>query len=202
MAELLSKKPAKSILKTSTSFEQPESQKPPDIQWDEMNILQTLHPPDKDYGHMKVNEPKTPFNYYIDEEGVEVNQDNEKDALDAALLTKKINLGSENLPKAMMQPDEDDDEGEYGDETEEERAKRKAFEYKRKIHYNEFYAVKLARKLMAHDDFGDDDDDNDDDDENIKREAMEESQTETTKTNGGSSDEELVQPCESAETSL
>ncbi|KAF5280481.1 hypothetical protein FQA39_LY18062 [Lamprigera yunnana] len=156
MADNLQKKPSKGILKNSSSFDKQEQttnsfvrRKSKETKWDEMNIIATLHPADKDYGHMKIDEPKTPYNYEYMGENV--------DELDAVDLAEKIRLGSEKLPKAMQIYDDDDDEDEDDKMlTPEERAKKKEFESKRKKHYNEFYAVKLARKLLEEEDEDDD----------------------------------------------
>ncbi|GLH15856.1 Protein phosphatase inhibitor 2 [Gryllus bimaculatus] len=159
MAENLGKRPSKGILKTSSSFEKPDApkKKHKETKWDEMNIIATLHPPDKDYGHMKIEEPKTPYNW---DEG-DVSGD-EPDGLDAKLLAEKIRLGAAVPPKGLVESSESEEESDE-DETPERKGKdkqlylalsqycpsqRKVFESKRKAHYNEYYAVKLARKLM------------------------------------------------------
>uniref|UniRef100_A0A0P4WU89 Protein phosphatase inhibitor 2 n=1 Tax=Scylla olivacea TaxID=85551 RepID=A0A0P4WU89_SCYOL len=150
MADNLSKQPKKGILKNSSSFEGNERHREKGTKWDEMNILATLHPKDKDYGHMKIEEPKTPYTKYN-----EGHSDDEQDGLDADLLAKKIQLGGNELPKALVEPEVEEELSE--EESAEEREKRKIFEMKRKQHYNEYYAVKLARKLMEDDSEEDED---------------------------------------------
>jgi len=73
MAEHLKKQPKRGILKQSTSFEQKELSPPPTSRskkshFDEQNILETFHPENKDYGFMKIDEAKTPYEYASDHE--------------------------------------------------------------------------------------------------------------------------------------
>jgi protein phosphatase inhibitor 2 len=67
------KQPTKGILKAPA-----DHKVHPGVQWDEMNILMTNHPPNKDYGHMKIEEPKTPYNYDASgSEGEAISDDDE-----------------------------------------------------------------------------------------------------------------------------
>lgn len=103
-------------------------------------MLQTYHPPNKDYGHMKVDEPKTPFNY-IDPALAET------DELDANLLAEKLKVAQETVRRASIHVEESSDEEEIV-ETNDEKVNRLEFEKRRKLHYNEASAIKLARKLI------------------------------------------------------
>lgn len=164
MAENLSKRPPKGILKSSSSFDNPDAPSRPnkETKWDEMNIIATLHPPEKDYGHMKIDEPKTPYNF----EGLQ--GEFEFDHLDSTAVAAKLAEGSK--PKIFEESSEDEEEK----ETLEEREKRKAFEAKRKRHYQEWQVVQLARKQLLEQDEEDEDEDgeneeNEDNEEDIEK---------------------------------
>lgn len=102
--------------------------------------MQTYHPANKDYGHMPIEEPKTPYNY-IDPALAE------QDELDASDLAEKLKVAQETVRRASIHCEESSDE-EALPETEEEKEKRIEFEQRRKLHYNEASAIKLARKLI------------------------------------------------------
>lgn len=138
MADNLQKKPPKSILRIDPN-KPSGSKRQKETKFDEENVLKTLHPEDKDYGHMRIDEPKTPYH-------------TPKDAapVDPKALQKKLEEQAGKLPKVMLSDDDDE-------LTAEERAKKKLFEERRKKHYNEYQQRQLAKKLMEED--SDDDDD-------------------------------------------
>ncbi|XP_059612689.1 protein phosphatase inhibitor 2 [Phlebotomus argentipes] len=143
------KKPCKGILKSSSSFDKHSvtAMHRKSAKFDELNVLQTYHPPDKDYGHMKIEEPKTPYNY--------MDSSISLDQLDAEVLAEKLKVAAS---ARMSSFSSEDDSGEDTEpETEEQKAKRLEFEKRRKAHYKEFEAVKLARKLIEEEEDDEDD---------------------------------------------
>uniref|UniRef100_A0A8D0HBQ1 Protein phosphatase inhibitor 2 n=1 Tax=Sphenodon punctatus TaxID=8508 RepID=A0A8D0HBQ1_SPHPU len=118
--------------------------------WDEMNILATYHPEGKDYGLMKIDEPSTPYHSMVGDDDDDAVSDSESnEPLTADVLAKKLAAAEGKGPKILAPKEESSEEEEEEELTPEEREKRKQFEMKRKMHYNEGRNIKLARQLIA-----------------------------------------------------
>ncbi|XP_019936890.2 protein phosphatase inhibitor 2 [Paralichthys olivaceus] len=118
--------------------------------WDEMNILATYHPADKDYGLMKIDEPSTPYNRMVgedDDEGALSDSDSHG-GLAADDLASKL-VAAEGSDPRFMNKEEESSEEEEEELTPEEQAKKNNFQMMRKMHYNEGLNIKLARQLIA-----------------------------------------------------
>ncbi|KAJ1080228.1 hypothetical protein NDU88_000448 [Pleurodeles waltl] len=136
----VTRKPTRGILKITSTQAVPL---PPEMsgsrrksqRWDEMNILATYHPPGKDYGLIKVDEPKTPFNRILDD-GTEEDRATGGTFLNPVSLTPE--LLAERLaaldgisPKALKAVEGRSRTGVQ------ESPDREEFLSKRKAHYNE-----------------------------------------------------------------
>jgi len=115
--------PKRSILKNSrtNNGSHDKSVEAKEATFDEKNILETFHPADKDYGHMKIDEPDTPFERSepLESENLALDQSD----LVSRLLDKKP-------PKILQKSPESE------------------FSKKRNDHYNMKEAMERAKKLI------------------------------------------------------
>ncbi|XP_018655025.1 putative protein phosphatase inhibitor 2 (ipp-2) [Schistosoma mansoni] len=143
-------KVSKSILKKSSDQGPQKS-----FQWDESNILATYHPADKTYGHMKIEEPKTPY-VFDSEDGSATNTGPLFTPEDlAARLSAASKDPDQQLPSATKLDQEEDEH-------------QRKFREKRKQHYNEFLAVKLAKESLQNDDEEGENIEKEDEDEEVE----------------------------------
>lgn len=142
--------PSKGILKSSHNLENENEKR---VKFDEVNILKTNHPVDKDYGYMKIEEPKTPYNY--------IEKKDNENQLDVNLLLEKLKLIEE-------KKDDDDDDTEIGIEIDKQTSDGHELDIYRKFYYKEFDVVNLARKLMMEEDTEEGISDNDNNKINMK----------------------------------
>ncbi|XP_008837239.1 protein phosphatase inhibitor 2 [Nannospalax galili] len=162
-ASTASHRPIKGILKNKSSAtspmvasaEQPRRNVEEELskksqKWDEMNILATYHPADKDYGLMKIDEPNTPYHNMIGDDEDAYSDSEASEAMTPDILAKKLAAAEGSEPKYRIREQESSGE-EDNDLSPEEQEKKRQFEMKRKLHYNEGLNIKLARQLISKD---------------------------------------------------
>ncbi|KAG7311957.1 hypothetical protein JYU34_001382 [Plutella xylostella] len=110
--------------------------------FDEDNIKQTYHPVDKDYGHIKVDEPPTPFSEMED------GSRPPEDELDANILAAKLQASMNKGPRVLESSSSSDSDDMSEEERQRRRAERKEFERRRKMHYNEGQVLKHSSNLI------------------------------------------------------
>lgn len=115
-----------------------------------MNILATYHPADKDYGLMKIDEPSTPYHSMVGDDDDALSDSETSEAITPALLAKKL-AAAEGSELKYRVHDQESSEDEDSDLSPEEQEKKRQFEMKRKLHYNEGLNIKLARQLISKD---------------------------------------------------
>ncbi|XP_052027675.1 protein phosphatase inhibitor 2-like isoform X1 [Apodemus sylvaticus] len=161
-ASMASQGPIKGILKNKTSPSSPvvASAEQPRLtfkkklnkksqKWDEVNILATYHPADKDYGLMKIGEPNTLYRNPITCDD-DANSDSEcNEMMSPDFLAKKLAVDDVSEPKDMEQESSEEEDNCLSPQ---DLEKKRQFEMKRKLHYNEGLNIKLARLLISNDD--------------------------------------------------
>ncbi|XP_026964094.1 protein phosphatase inhibitor 2 isoform X3 [Sagmatias obliquidens] len=164
-ASTASHRPIKGILKNKSaatssvvaSAEQPgrsvdEELSKKSQKWDEMNILATYHPADKDYGLMKIDEPSTPYHSMVGDDEDALSDSETTEVLTPDILARKLTAAAESSEPKCRVREQESSEDEDSDLSPEERGKKKRqFEMKRKLHYNEGLNIKLARQLISKD---------------------------------------------------
>nr|XP_014345101.1 PREDICTED: protein phosphatase inhibitor 2-like isoform X1 [Latimeria chalumnae] len=118
--------------------------------WDEMNIIATYHPENKDYGFQKVDEPNTPYySMLADEFENEASGSSSQWGVSAEKLALRLTAVDKMFPKVVMPKDSDSsDEEDQTNLSPEQKAVEKQFKKKRKTHYDEGMHLRLARKLL------------------------------------------------------